>query len=137
MRKIVRYSSATLLAIFGLMTLFLSASIILNLFGIREKEGNYVLFVVWVNFICSFLYLSAAYGFFKARRWTLVILGAASLILTIAFFSFNIYVSNGGIHEPKTEGALIFRFGVTLFFIIVAWFTFFKSSGSKSAILPE
>ncbi len=132
MKKALRYSSAVLLAAFGLATLFLSASIIFDLFGIREKEGNYVLFVIWVNFVCSFLYLFSAYGFIKARRWTFMLLGTASILLILTFIAFNIYINDGGIHEIKTLGALIFRFGVTMFFMIMAWITVLKSSVLKS-----
>jgi hypothetical protein len=46
MKKIIPFSLATILAGFGLLTLFLSTSVIFNLFGIRAKEGNYVLNVV-------------------------------------------------------------------------------------------
>ncbi|HRA60413.1 MAG TPA: hypothetical protein PLG30_12425 [Bacteroidia bacterium] len=46
MNKLLSYSVATVLSIFGLLILFLSSSVIFDLFGIREKEGNYVLFIV-------------------------------------------------------------------------------------------
>ena len=68
MKKYVLYTSAVILTAFGLLTLFLSTSVIFDLFGIRAKEGNYVLFVVWSNFISSILYLFAAYGFVKIGR---------------------------------------------------------------------
>ena len=56
---------AIVLALFALLTLFLSSAVIFDWFGIRAKEGNYVLFVVWSNFIASILYLLAVYGFIK------------------------------------------------------------------------
>ena len=43
--------SAIILTLFALITLFMSSSVIFDLFGIREKEGNYVLFIVITNFI--------------------------------------------------------------------------------------
>ena len=42
MKKKLHYLIALLLATFGLLTMFLSASVIFDLFGIRAKEGNYV-----------------------------------------------------------------------------------------------
>jgi hypothetical protein len=63
MKRYIQYILATILAGFGLLTLFLSSSVIFDLFGIRAKEGNYVLFVVWSNFISSILYLFAALWF--------------------------------------------------------------------------
>ena len=49
MKKIILYLVAAMLIAFGLLTLFLSSSVIFDLFDIRSKEGNYVLFVVWSN----------------------------------------------------------------------------------------
>jgi hypothetical protein len=46
MKKTLLYTLPILLTGFGLLTLFLSTSVIFDLFGIRAKEGNYVLFVV-------------------------------------------------------------------------------------------
>lgn len=122
MKKILPYLFATLLAGFGLLTLFLSTSVIFDLFGIRAKEGNYVLFVVWANFICSFLYLFAAYGFIKNKRWTATLLVISTLILIAAFIGLKIHINSGGIYETKTVGAMIFRIAVTFVFAIIAFF---------------
>lgn len=46
MKKAFQYLFITFLAGFGLFTLFLSKSKIFDLFGIRAKEVNYILFVV-------------------------------------------------------------------------------------------
>jgi len=70
MKKFIQYLMAIILVAFGLLTLFLSSSVIFDLFGIREKEGNYVLLVVWANFFSSLLYLFSAYGFIKTKKWT-------------------------------------------------------------------
>ena len=118
------YVFATLLVGFGLLTLFLSTSVIFDLFGIRAKEGNYVLFVVWSNFISSLLYLVAAYGFSKGRTATL--LGISTTILIAAFIGLMIHVSAGGMHEAKTISAMLFRIAVTLVFTILAFFTITK-----------
>ncbi|HUZ58336.1 MAG TPA: hypothetical protein VMU83_06105 [Hanamia sp.] len=64
MKPIILIIAGFIIALFGLVTLFMSTSVIFGFFQIREKEGNYVLFVVVANFICAFLYLAAAYGFF-------------------------------------------------------------------------
>jgi len=45
MRQIFTNSVTIVLAVFGLVTLFLSSSVIFDLFGVRAIEGNYVLFV--------------------------------------------------------------------------------------------
>jgi hypothetical protein len=127
MKKILPYLFATLLAGFGLLTLFLSTSVIFDLFGIRAKEGNYVLFVVWSNFISSILYLFAAYGFIKNKKWTATFLGISTLILIAAFIGLKVHINSGGIYETKTVGAMIFRISVTLVLAIIAYFTITKN----------
>ena len=126
MKKLLLYLLAILLAGFGLLTLFLSTSVIFDLFGIRAKEGNYVLFVVWSNFISSILYLFAAYGFIKSKKWTTTLLGISTLILIAALIGLKIHASSGGIYEEKTIDAMIFRISVTLVFTIIAYFTITK-----------
>ncbi|NND32485.1 MAG: hypothetical protein HKN76_07835 [Saprospiraceae bacterium] len=122
MKKIIPYISAVILVFFGLLTLFLSSSVIFDLFGIRAKEGNYVLFIVWANFICSLLYLTSAYGFVRVKKWTTVPLGISVVILTIAFAGLVIYANSGGLYETKTIGAMIFRIIVTLVFALISYF---------------
>lgn len=126
MKKILPYLFVTLLTGFGLLTLFLSTSVIFDLFGIRAKEGNYVLFVVWSNFISSILYIFAAYGFIKNKRWTATLLVISTLILIAAFIGLKIHINSGGIYETKTVGAMIFRIAVTFVFAIIAFFTINK-----------
>lgn len=130
-RNILAYLSALILIGFGLLTLFLSASVIFDLFGIRAKEGNYVLFVVWANFICSFLYLLSAYGFFKVKSWTKYALTLATVILLITFIFLKIHISSGGTYENKTVGALIFRISLTIIFTIIATFAIKKNNELK------
>lgn len=127
MNKWISYGLAVFIAGFGLLTLFLSTSVIFNLFDIRAKEGNYVLFVVWSNFICSVLYLFAAYGFINFRKWTTTLLGISALLLIAAFIGLIIHASAGGLYEAKTISAMIFRISVTLVFAIIAYFTISKN----------
>lgn len=128
MKKLIPYLLATILAGFGLLTLFLSTSVIFDLFDVREKEGNYVLFVVWSNFISSFLYFISVYGLLTSKNWTFKTLGLATLILTVAFVGFLFYIQSGGIHETKTISAMVFRIILTLIFSLFAYFTINKKT---------
>ena len=137
MKKNISLAIGLLLAAFGLLTLFLSGSVIFDLFGIRAREGNYVLFIVWANFIASFIYLFSAYGFVKSKAWTTSILSIASVILLVAFLGLIIWVYKGGIHETKTIAAMIFRITVTMGFTALAYYTINKKSiKMKTKILP-
>ena len=122
MKKMIPYIAAILLAGFALLTLFLSSSVIFDLFEIRVEQGNYVLFVVWSNFISSLLYIFAAYGFFKNKKWTIWPLGISIILLVAAYIGLNIHANAGGLYEAKTMSAMIFRISVTLIFTAIAYF---------------
>lgn len=125
-KKNINTLSAIILALFALLTLFLSSSVIFDWFGIRAKEGNYVLFIVWTNFICSVLYLFAVYGFIKRVKWTFWVLIIALVILLIAFIALQFHISNGGTYEEKTIGAMVFRMLVTFIFLLLAFYNINK-----------
>lgn len=125
-RKTLPYILAALLVVFGLSTLFMSSAIFLDLFNVREQEGNYVLLVVWANWLCSLLYLAAAYGFIKRKQWTLPLLLLSTVILMLASIGLLLHINYGGLFETKTIGALIFRIVVTLAFALMAWITINK-----------
>jgi hypothetical protein len=128
MKRVLPVSLAALLTAFGLLTLFLSSSVIFDLFGIRAKEGNYVLLVVWANFLSSILYLVAAYGFVKSRQWTIKPLGISAIILVLAFAGLLIHINSGGIYETKTVGAMLFRIVVTAVFAALAYVLILKNN---------
>lgn len=117
----IRYIAAGVITIFALLTLFMSSSVLFDWFGIRAKEGNYILFIVWANFLAGILYLIAAYGFLKAKRWTFWVLSLALLLLIISFIELIVYIRNGNIYETKTVGAMIFRTAITFIFTVTAY----------------
>lgn len=122
MKSIVLIITGFIIALFGVVTLFMSTSVIFGLFDIREKEGNYVMFVVIANFLCAFLYLAAAYGFFVRQKWTTMILNIAVGVLVITFIGLGIHIYSGGIYEQKTVGAMIFRTLLTIGFALVSFY---------------
>lgn len=134
MKKYRATGIAAFLILFGLLTVFMGGSVIFDLFGIRAIEGNYVLFVVWANWICGFLYLFAAYGLLKQKRWTSKLLFAAFLLLAITFAAFIMHIQSGGIYERKTIFAMTFRTMITLAIAIAAYFIISKNKDSNTAI---
>lgn len=116
--KTINTISALVLAVFALLTLFLSSSILFDLFGMRAKEGSYVWFIVWANFISSILYLITSFGLLKYKLWSIQPIQFSFIILLVAFFSLYIHVENGGNFEIKTVYALGFRIILTLLFYL-------------------
>ena len=132
MKKYLPFLAAAILAAFGLLTLFLSSSVIFDLFGIREKEGKYVPLVVWANFISSILYLVAAYGLLKMNKWPVWLLVISAVILVAAFTGLKIHISEGGLYEAKTLKAMIFRISITILFAVTFYFLLKNNKLSKN-----
>lgn len=132
MKTIKTYVPVVILGGFALLTLFLSSSVIFDLFEIREKEGNYVPFIVWANFVSSVLYLFAVNSFVKQSKRSIYFLGTALLILIIAFIGLKIHVNSGGLYEEKTCKAMLFRICVTAIFTLIAYFTIWKKQINKN-----
>ncbi|KIA87895.1 hypothetical protein [Kaistella jeonii] len=107
------------LLLLGLVTLFMSSSVIFDWFRIREKEGNYVPGIVWANLVCAILYLIAAYGILKNQTWAKMPLIISLIILVLAYIGLFIHINNGGLYETKTIGAMAFRIGVTAIFLFI------------------
>lgn len=128
MNKAILKISSIVLALFALITLFMSSSVIFDLFGIREKEGNYVLFVVISNFIAGFLYLSAAYGLLFQKKWTTSILLFTTIILIASFIGLLIHSYIGGLYEQKTIKAMLLRISITGLYTIISWFYISKNN---------
>jgi hypothetical protein len=120
MKTVILKIVATILLLFALITLFMSGSVIFDLFGIRAKEGNYVLFVVVSNFICAFLYLISAYGLYFQKKWTASLLSVSLGILVLSFAGLLWHINTGGMYEEQTVKAMLFRIGITLVFTILS-----------------
>ena len=109
MKKLIKHTASSLLIVFGAISIFLTLSVILDLFGIRAKEGNYVPFIVYTNLICGILYLIAAFQNWKERKTSFYLLSLATIVLIFAYIALLIYIANGGVHEAKTPNAMLFR----------------------------
>lgn len=116
-----KYVLATILFAFGLLTVFLTGSVLLDLFGMREKEGHYVIAIVWANLIAGLVYLLTAYGVIKEEKWTVNTLLIALSVLIIGQILFFAHVVNGGLYETKTVGAMIFRIAFTVLLAVLAF----------------
>lgn len=130
MKRVILIATILVLILFGMVTLFMSSSVIFDLFGIREREGNYVLFIVVVNFICGLIYLLSSYGLVMKKQWTAYLMIFSVALLILAFIGLWIHISSGGPYEMKTIWAMIFRISISS---LLAWICWYLSTG-KSAI---
>ncbi|MBW7867676.1 MAG: hypothetical protein H3C31_05060 [Brumimicrobium sp.] len=120
--KALRLISIIFLIVFGGVTIFMSTSVVFDLFGIRAMEGNYVPFVVYANMVCGYMYIIAALLYLKRPLTTAKILLVCTSLLIITFSAFLIYIQNGGVHELKTIKAMTFRVVITALLTVVAFY---------------
>lgn len=109
------------LLFFGGLSLFLTLSIYFDLFNIREKEGNYVWFVVLANFICSLLYLLSAILVWVKPKIAFYLLLGSVFVLSIGFISLIFHIQSGGMYEEKTMKAMIFRLSFSVLWTTLAF----------------
>jgi hypothetical protein len=121
MRKIVLRFSAVFMLLFGLISLFMSISFMFNLFELRNPQEHYPFFILFVGFICSIIYLFAAYGFFKEERRTTIALFVAASILILSFMALLLHIMFGGLYEVITIRSLILRTFITIVFTVISW----------------
>lgn len=126
MKKLFYYIALGFFLVFILVTLYLSSSIIFDWFALREAQGDYVLFVVWANFIAALIYLVALFGFFRYEKWTWEVLGVAAMLIFTAFIGLLFHIDSGGAYELETIRALVLRFMITTGFAILAYFKMVK-----------
>ncbi len=117
---------ATGIALFALLTLFMTISVIFDLFGIRAAEGNYVPVVLWANFVCGFLYLGASWLVMKNDKRSFMLLLVAVVLLVLTFGALGMHIIRGNAYEIKTVFAMIFRISLSVLFTILVYYTIIK-----------
>lgn len=123
MRKIALKTSGAILGVFGMLTLFISVSVLLSLFGIREKMGeNLVFFILYTNLFCSFIYLYSSYCFFTENKRATKLLFIAVGVLIIAYLGLIVYIQMGYPYEVKTVAAMLGRTCLTILFAGISWY---------------
>lgn len=120
------------LVLLGVITIFAGGSVLLDLFDMRKREGNYVPFVVWTNFACGFIYLVAAYGIQRKQRWAAHLLFLAFALLLLVFVELIFHIQRGGLYEVKTIYAMSFRTAATLVFALLSYTLLKKNKNNNS-----
>lgn len=121
--KIIQSSMLTLI---GVISVFMTLSVIFNLFGIRKIEGNFVPFVVYANLVCGVLYLIAAYSTWRNVKLSSFILGVALILLIVTFVGLFMHINSGGVYEMKTVKAMTFRTVFTTAMLVIGIVLFKK-----------
>lgn len=123
-RKIV----AAYLLFFGVITLFVGSSVLLDMFGIRKMEGNYIPFVVIANLGCAVLYVFAAVGIWKLKKWAAGLMILATIVLILTSVAIYFHIQNGGAYEQHMIKAMSFR---TLMTAVIAILTVYLTKNQR------
>lgn len=99
--------SAVIAAVFGAASVASGASV---LFGEGAMAaGNYVPFIVWLNFLAGFAYVVAALGLWLGRRWAAALAVALAVLTVLAFTALGGYIAAGAPFEARTVAAMALR----------------------------
>ncbi len=132
MRKAIKIIVLIFLIGFGGLTAFLTSSVLLDLFGIRQKEGNFVPFIVWINLFSGIGYLLTAFAIWKNKRWVMAMLFLNALLLLIGNMALYYHIEAGGIYKMETVKGMIFRLVVTaVLAILTKYFIIIKSNKNE------
>ncbi|MBK9193168.1 MAG: hypothetical protein IPM77_17640 [Crocinitomicaceae bacterium] len=137
LKNYIRYFLILVLLAFGGLSIFLTSSVIFDLFDIRSREGNYVLFIVYTNLICGLLYIAAAFALWRSSRLATVILTTSTVLLILGLGGLFLHINSGGIYEKKTLGAMFFRTAITAIFLIVSYFVLNNKSRNTNTQLSN
>ena len=109
--------------VFGLLTIKSGGSVLFVDGTFREEAGNYVLFVVWFNFLVGFVYLIAGGGLWMQKHWAVWISIFIVAVTLVVFAIFGIHILKGGMYEVRTIAAMGLR---TVVWALIAMFAYRK-----------
>jgi len=110
--------------VFGLLTIKSGGSVLFVDGPFREDAGNYVLFVVWFNFLAGFAYLIAGGGLWMQKHWAVWVSIFIVVATLVVFAILGIHILKGEEYEARTIAAMSFR---TIVWALIAMFAYRKT----------
>jgi hypothetical protein len=106
---------------FGLLTIKEGGTILFGDEVARSAAGNYVLFVLWFNFVAGFAYVIAGAGLWMQQRWGAWLAVTIAVATAFTFAAFGAHVYSGGAYEQRTVVAMSLRTLVWVAIAAIAW----------------
>lgn len=106
---------------FGLLTIREGGAVLFYDGAARAAAGNYVPFVLWLNFLAGFAYVIAGVGLWMRRRWALMLAVAITAATALTFVAFGAFLYFGGAWEQRTLIAMSVRTLVWVGITLAAW----------------
>lgn len=112
--------------IFGGLTIKSGGLVLFTDGEFHQQQGNFVPFVVWVNFISGFAYIVAAVGLFQMQRWAGYMAYLIAIVTALTYILFGMHVMNDGLYEMQTVIAMAIRTSLWVVISLVAYFQFMR-----------
>jgi len=109
--------------VFGLLTIKSGGQVLFGGSIYQKAAGNYVLFVVWFNFLAGFMYLVAGVGIWMRLRWAVWLSLLIAISTIIVFSILGMHILNGGGYETRTVAAMSLR---SIVWISISIFSYYK-----------
>jgi len=122
MSNIILKISGAFLGLFGIISMFITSSIIFKLNFLKIQHTNQLPYILYVNFACSFLYLFASYGFFTKNKWTTASLFSAVGILIFTYVGLIIHIQAGGFLDMFIIKLMLVKVSLTILLAGISWF---------------
>jgi hypothetical protein len=106
---------------FGLLTIKEGGAVLFGDEAARAAAGNYVLDVLWFNFLAGFAYVVAGVGLWLRQRWAVWLAIAIAVATVLTFAALGVYVYSGAAYELRTVIAMGLRITVWGTIAAVAW----------------
>lgn len=120
--------------VFGALTIKAGGLVLFTEGEFHQRQGDFVPFVVWFNFIAGFAYITAAVGIFCMCAWSIQLSYAIATATAAFFILFGMHVIADGAYELQTVVVMTFR---TLLWIVISFVVHSKitsESDSSGAI---
>ena len=108
-KTIVIWILTSIAVLFGVLTIISGWQVLFGDISYQQSAGNYVLFVVWFNFLAGFVYIMAGSGIWLRQVWAVWLSLIIAVATIIVFAVLGLYILNGGIYETRTIGAMSLR----------------------------
>lgn len=131
MKKYIKIITVVFLFAFGGLTVFLTSSVLLDLFGIRQKEGNFVPFIVWINLVSGIAYIVSAVGIIKNAKWSFPLLLMNVVLLVVGIVALYFHIQAGGLYKIETVKGMVFRVVSTSLTTYAAYYLINKQSNKN------
>lgn len=108
-KTIAIWTVTAIAIVFGLLTIKSGGQVLFGGSIYQKAVGNYVLFVVWFNFLAGFIYLVAGVGIWMRLRWAFGLSLLIAIATIIVFSILVMHILNGGGYETRTVAAMSLR----------------------------